>query len=94
MKKIKLIENEADIIIKKQKILMSLAFMKIRQQRNRLLFIPNIFGILLLLAMLLSSVTIVFSQTDWIRYENNPILELGPSGSWDKISIEVNITSK
>ena len=62
--------------------------MKIRQQRFRLLFTPIFFGTLLLIAMLVSSVTKVFSQTDWIRYENNPILELGPSGSWDEISIE------
>jgi len=31
--------------------------------------------------------TNVFPQTDWEKYEGNPILEPGPSGSWDDESI-------
>ena len=46
-----------------------------------------VFGFLVLFAMLVLSTTKVYSQTEWTKCEDNPLLGPGPSGVWDDESI-------
>lgn len=71
------------MIIKKQTKLSFSAFMKIRQQSFASMMTCSIFSFLVLITMLVSTATKVFSQTNWTRDVGNPVLDFGPSGSWD-----------
>ncbi len=71
------------MINKKQSILSSSSIMKMRLRSFASLLTRSVFGLLVLFAMLVSSTTMVFPQTEWDRHPDNPVLDLGPAGSWD-----------
>ncbi len=37
----------------------------------------------LFILLLLTFALNIFAQIDWNRYENNPIIDVGPAGTWD-----------
>ena len=71
------------MINKNQPIPAFSVFMKMRLQSFASLLSRGVFGRLVLFAMLVSTTTKVFPQTVWERYAGNPVLDVGPAGSWD-----------
>jgi len=71
------------MITKKHSLFMLSAIMKMGLQSFASLLTRCVFGFLVLFAMLVSFTTKVYSQTDWTKCEANPVLEVGPAGSWD-----------
>lgn len=50
--------------------------------------IPNLLiSILVNIVVIFSSSSVLFSQTDWEKYANNPILDVGDVGSWDQATV-------
>ncbi len=43
----------------------------------------------ILLFLFLASVSEVLSQTTWFKYVGNPVLDVGPAGSWDAGGVEI-----
>ncbi len=65
------------------------AIMKMRLQSFASLLTRFVFVFLVLFAMLVSFTTKVFTQTVWEKHPDNPVLEVGPVGSWDHQSVIV-----
>ena len=57
--------------------------MKMRKQCFASLKNRSVLGLLMCFVMLVSFTTKVYPQTEWTKYEGNPVLPQGPPGTWD-----------
>lgn len=73
--------------MKKQLVIVLSVVMKMRKQFFASLKNRSVVGLLMCFVLLISFTTKVYSQTEWTKYEGNPVLDPGPPGAWDDESI-------
>ncbi|MCK4652818.1 MAG: T9SS type A sorting domain-containing protein [Candidatus Cloacimonetes bacterium] len=70
--------------MKKQLVFVLSVLMKMRQQYFASLKNRSVIGLLMCIVILVSFTTKVYPQTEWTKYEGNPVLDPGPPGAWDE----------
>ncbi|MCK4696103.1 MAG: T9SS type A sorting domain-containing protein, partial [Candidatus Cloacimonetes bacterium] len=69
--------------MKKQLVFVLSVLMKMRQQCFASLKNRSVLGLLMCIVILVSFTTKVYTQTDWIKNSENPVMNVGPWGEWD-----------